>query len=129
MSTDINAEKIVRRIVEFRKELGLSLEYVADSLEMSTAAYHKIEKLETKLTVDRLIGISKVMEVPLTDLLGIKVEKHYSQEVAEKGVGHQYNGDIKALYNENSELSKDHISSLKEEINFLKGIISKNGFV
>lgn len=93
-------------------------------MRISTATYHKIEKNETKLTVDRLIEISKVLEVSIAEILGIRVEKHNSQEVGQNAVGHQYNGDIKALYNENSEISKNYISSLINEIEFLRSLVN-----
>lgn len=129
MNEFVNVEKTVERIIEIRKNSGISLEYMAEQLNISTAAYHKIERSETKLTLDRLIEISKALEVSIAELLGIRVEKYFTQEVGEKGVGHQYNGDIKALYNENSELSKSYISSLQAEVQFLKEVIAKNGML
>lgn len=125
MNENEQVKKAVERIIEFRKEKGISLEAMAENMGISTAAYHKIERQETKFTLDRLYEISKIIDVSVAEILGIKVEKYVVQEVGEHGVGHQYNGDIKALYNENSELSKSYIHSLLEEIEFLKGLLEK----
>lgn len=124
MTENNHVKKSIEKIIEIRKEKGISLEAMAANLNLSTAAYHKIEKQETKFTLDRLYEISKVLDVSVAEILGIKVEKYVVQEVGEHGVGHQYNGDIKALYNENTELSKSFIQSLQAEIEFLKGLVS-----
>lgn len=126
MNGNNQVKKAVERIIEFRKEKGISLEAMAANMRISTATYYKIEKNETKLTMDRLIEIAKILEIPIAEILGIRLEKKMnSQEVGEHGVGHQYNGDIKALNNENSELSKNYIASLHKEIEFLRSIVHK----
>lgn len=129
MENKIEVEKVVKRIIDVRKDKGLSLEYVAEKINLSTSAYYKIENLETKLTLEKFLDITNALEVTVAELLKIKVEHYNSQKVGEHGVGHQYNGEIKALYNENSEISKNYINTLLDEINFLKQIIVKNNFI
>lgn len=62
-------EKIIQKIVKSRKQKGFTYENMAFELEISSAAYRKIEISETKLTVERLIKISKILELPIIDLL------------------------------------------------------------
>ena len=52
-------EHVLRRIQEIRKQKGYSHEYIAQELEISQVAYTKLERNETKLTVERLYKISE----------------------------------------------------------------------
>ncbi len=52
-------EKIINKIREIRKDRGYSHEYMAHLLDISQVAYSKIEKNETKLTVERLFKIAE----------------------------------------------------------------------
>ncbi len=53
MSQISNMEAVLDRIVKRRKELKISQEDIAHRLNLSQASYKKIEKGETKLTLDR----------------------------------------------------------------------------
>lgn len=114
--------KVISRIVEFRKEKGLSLENMADELELSVSAYNKIEKQETKLTLERLLQIQLLLDVSLNEILGLQGENVYHQNVTEQSTGYQ---GIQNLHQENTTLTNSYIDSLKEEINFLRGLLSE----
>ncbi len=47
-------ENILENIKTIRKQKGYSHEYIAHELDISQVAYSKLEKNETKLTVERL---------------------------------------------------------------------------
>jgi transcriptional regulator with XRE-family HTH domain len=96
-------EDILQRIRESRKKKGFSYDTMAHELNTSTAAYRKIELNQTKLTVERLYQISQVLETKLEDLLDLKSDKIYKQEIKENSIGCQ---DIEHFYAENKEKSE-----------------------
>jgi len=62
-------ENIIKIIHFIRNKKGFSYENMAIELNLSTSAYRKIETGETKLTLERLIQISKILETPLHNFL------------------------------------------------------------
>ncbi len=105
-------EAIIEKIKEYRKKKGFSHENMADELNISQAAYSKIEKNETKLTVDRLYQISEILEAPVYELLDSNPNNIYNQQnFYDASVGYQ---DIQNLYQENKDKT-DKIESLYEE--------------
>ncbi len=59
----------VRKMKEIRLQKGISQEAMAYNLGISQPAYKKIEDEKTKLTVDRLLQIAKILEHPLSDFI------------------------------------------------------------
>lgn len=53
-----------------------SQKYVASRMDMSQNAYSKIENNITQLTVHHIKELSKILEVPITDLLQDEFEIH-----------------------------------------------------
>lgn len=94
-------ENVLDKIKEFRKKKGYTYETMAHELNTSPAAYRKIELNQTKLTVERLIQISAILEAKLEDLLDIKPDKLYRQEIKDNGIGYQ---DVEHFYAENKEM-------------------------
>ncbi|QQV04080.1 helix-turn-helix domain-containing protein [Chryseobacterium sp. FDAARGOS 1104] len=85
---------------------------MAEELHISQAAYSKIEKNETKLTVDRLYQIAEILEAPVYELLDVNPNNIYNQQnFYDASVGYQ---DIQNLYQENKDKT-DKIESLYEE--------------
>ncbi|MCX8525972.1 helix-turn-helix transcriptional regulator [Chryseobacterium formosus] len=122
-------EKIIKKIAEIRSKKGFSYENMAHDLDLSTSAYRKIETGETKLTVERLVDISKILETPLDEFLEINSQKNFNQEIRENGTGYQAI-DNDNIYYEYSEVSKklidvyeQQIKDLKEEVEYLKSKI------
>lgn len=96
-------ENIVNKIREFRKKKGYSHETMAHELNMSQPAYSKIEKNETKLSVERLFEIANILETPIEKFLEINPNNVYNQDIKENGVGYQ---DIENFYADNKEKSE-----------------------
>jgi transcriptional regulator with XRE-family HTH domain len=107
--------------VEKRKEKGYSLDNMAEELEISTPAYTKIEKQETKLTFERLLQIQNLLDIPLQDLLDIQVESVYHQNLQAQSVGYQ--AGVQNLYQENKETTQKLVQILEQEIEHLKSEI------
>jgi|SaaInl3SG_22_DNA_1037383.scaffolds.fasta_scaffold32860_2 transcriptional regulator with XRE-family HTH domain len=61
-------ESLCRNIRVIREIKGLSQEYMAMKLHMSQSAYAKIERTETRLTVDRLQSICVILEIDIPQL-------------------------------------------------------------
>jgi len=62
-------EKVLMRIKKLRLAKGYTLENMAFELDISASTYRKVEMNETKLTLERLIKISKVLSVELDEIL------------------------------------------------------------
>ncbi len=127
-------ENIVNKIREFRKKKGYSHETMAHELNMSQPAYSKIEKNETKLSVERLFEIANILETPVEKFLEIPV-KEYKQEIhgneAVTAIAHQ---EVQTMHQDNKEKSEKiellYESRLKDKdimITQLQKIIDKLG--
>ena len=117
-------EKIIEKITQYRNRKGYTYENMADELELTTAAYRKIETGETKLSVERLFRISNILETPVNELLEMD---SVSQTQNNYHNAHVYQQKIKHFYQENKEITtelikaKDQlITQLQKEIEFLK---------
>lgn len=113
-------ENVLEKIKEYRKKKGYSYEVMAHELNTSPAAYRKIETNQTKLTVERLQQIATILEAKIEDLLDIKADKIYHQDLKDSSIGHQ---EVQNLYSENKETNEKFITSLQEEIQFLRKLL------
>jgi len=68
MKNDIN-KALIAKIAQIRTKNGISLEFVAEKLGLTTSSYWKIENGKTKLSVDRLSQLSEILDVPYNELL------------------------------------------------------------
>jgi transcriptional regulator with XRE-family HTH domain len=95
---------------------------MAHDLDLSISAYRKIETGETKLTVERLVDISKILETPLDEFLEVNSQKNFNQEINEQSTGYQ--GIDNRVYSEMSQkliaIYEQQIKDLKEEVEYLK---------
>ena len=117
-------EKIIEKIAQYRNRKGYTYENMADELELTPAAYRKIETGETKLTVERLFRISAILETPINEFLEMDknafVQNNYSNESV-------FQQKIENFYQEHKEITdqlikaKDQlIEQLQKEIQTLK---------
>ena len=117
-------EKIIEKIAQYRNKKGYTYENMADELELTPAAYRKIETGETKLTIERLFRISAILETPINEFLEMDkkafVQNNYSNESV-------FQQKIENFYQENKEITdqlikaKDQlIEQLQKEIQTLK---------
>jgi len=68
---DINQLKllIAKKLRTTREERSLSQEDVARQLGVTTGAYGSFERAKNLISVNHLIGLSRIFQVPITDLL------------------------------------------------------------
>lgn len=97
--------EVLERISKLRMQRHLSQEKISDDLNMSQAAYTKLERGETKLTVERLYQIAESLKTDISELLGI--ESKYNQDIHNNEqptiIGHQ---EVENLYQENREMTE-----------------------
>ncbi|PWS29390.1 transcriptional regulator [Pedobacter yonginense] len=86
------------QIKQSRVALGLSQANAAKMLKISTPAFCKIETGQTDLNVSRLLQISKVFKIPLTQL--------FSGHVAEIGSSDELIALKKELIEKDEEINK-----------------------
>ncbi|NCT18793.1 MAG: helix-turn-helix transcriptional regulator [Flavobacteriia bacterium] len=106
-------EEVLKRIQNIRKNKGFTYENLTNDLNISTAAYRKIELNKTKLTLERLSQIAEALETKVEDLLGLKPNKIYKQEITENSIGYQ---DIQNLYTENKETTEKLIAQFEARL-------------
>jgi hypothetical protein len=92
-------------------------------LNISVAAYHKIEKQETKLTVERLLQIQHVLNTTIADFFDVKTENIYHQTLKDNAVGYQ---EVQNIYQDNRDINNRFIESLQNEISFLRKQLENN---
>jgi len=119
-STEDRVSKVVQKIAEARKLKQMTIEQMAEKLNISTPAYSKIERGVTKLTLDRVFQIALILDTSVYDLLDLKGENIYHQILNDNSVGHQ---EIKNMYQENRDLTDKLVESYKNEIEFLRGLL------
>jgi len=112
------ADAVVYKIIQKRTEKGYTLEIMADELKISTAAYYKIEKRKTKLSLTRLFQIQQILKVTIGDLF--EISKQGGQNTNETL------NQIEDLYTDKFKVTNDYITSLKAEIDFLRSQIQES---
>lgn len=125
---DIN--KVLEKLKEARKEKGFSHENMASELGISQASYTNLERNEAKLSVERLLKISEILEKPTYYFFEANPNNiYYNQPMAENSIGMQH---IDNLYQENKDTNtrlvssyESSIANLKEEIAFLRNLVKK----
>lgn len=65
-------KSLIEKIIAIRKKKGYSHEYMGYKLNISQVAYSKIEKGETRLSVERLYRIGQILSVAVD----IKLEEN-----------------------------------------------------
>lgn len=97
-------KNVLEKIKDIRKKKGFSHEYIAHELKMSQVSYSKIEKNETKLTLERLYKIAEILDVTVGDILDIEPKNQLHQINRDQSTG--YLQKIDAFYQENKEKSE-----------------------
>ena len=127
----MEVEKILEKITQKRSQKGYTYENMADDLGLIPSGYRKIEKGETKLSVEKMFQISTVLDIPINELLDIG--ENWIQN-------NSYNKDssisaqkIEHFYQENKEMLEKLIASYEarlkdkeEQIELLKTFISNS---
>ena len=112
-----------------REKVGYSQEDMAHKLDINQATYSKLERNSTKLTVDRLFEIAKLLNADVADLLGLKTQTIFNQK--ENEMANAF-GRIENYYQDNKEIStklhesyETRLQEKDEEILFLKSLVAK----
>uniref|UniRef100_UPI00404B090B helix-turn-helix domain-containing protein n=1 Tax=Gelidibacter sp. TaxID=2018083 RepID=UPI00404B090B len=115
-------EAVIENIKRIRKQKGYSHEYVAHELDLSQVAYSKLEKNETKLTVERLYKLAEILEVEVAELLDIKYSNQFNQTTKDNSTG--YLQQIDNFYQENKEQNQKIIELYEARLQDKEKIIS-----
>ena len=94
-------EHVLKNIEKYRKDKGISHEAMALDLDISQAAYTKLERHQTKLTVERLYKIAEILEVEVSKLMGIEATNQLNQTNRDSSTG--YLQQIENFFNENKD--------------------------
>lgn len=110
---------VIDKIKEIRIHKGFSHENMAHELSISQTAYTKLENNETKLSVERLFQIAKILNTPVYELLDTAPNTVYHQNNYDNAIGynHQY---VETLHQDSRETYQDFITTLKQENKYLK---------
>ena len=105
-----------RNIKTIRERKNLTQEFVANQLGMSQNNYSNIENGTVKLTIDRLIEISKILDVSAEELIANESQTfNFHNSNIEKFYGY-----IENLQEENKELTHTTIKILSDQITYLQ---------
>ncbi len=125
-------ESVLARIQEIRKQKGYSLENIADELHISHSAYYKLENNQSRLTVERLIDISKILNTSLADLFNEASTHIYNQNnnvkdstIIAKQEFESYNEKDRETSNKLMSVLENEIQHLKSEVEFLREMLKK----
>jgi len=114
---------VIENIRTIRKNKGVSHEAMALNLGISQTAYTKIERGETKLTVERLQKIAEILEVKLGDILELEPQSFHQEIHNNKTVTAISNQKIETLYQENRDVYEKLLDSKDEQISLLKKML------
>ncbi len=113
---------ISKNIRKYRELKGFSQEYMAHQLDINQASYAKIENNSTKITIDRLFAISKLLETTITDLLDVKNQTIFNQKDNETANAF---GKVEHFYQDNKDVYEKLLQSKDEQIALLKSLLDK----
>ena len=115
---------IAKNIRKHRELKGFSQEYMAHQLNVNQSTYAKMENSSTKITIDKLFSVAKLLETDVSEILNLKNQTIYNQDLKDNSVGHQqvenFHQQNKEIYQELLKAKDDQIALLKEQIIFYK---------
>lgn len=115
-------EKIIEKIVHHRNKKGYTFENMAHELDITPAAYRKIEIGDTKLSVERLLRIADILDTPITNFLELEKEVLNQHNHDNENV---YQQKIDNFYQENKEVYQELLKAKDEQIKLLKELLNK----
>jgi len=116
---------VIENIKTIRKNKGISHEAMAINLGISQTAYTKIEREETKLTVERLQKIAEILDVKLGELLEFEPQSFHQEIHNNESVTAISHQKVENLYQENREVYEKLIAAKDEQISLLKNLLEK----
>ncbi len=103
-----------------RELKGFSQDYMANVLDISQASYARIENEDTKVTVDRLYNIAKILDKSVIDFFDSEKMVIQNQTNNEGAYG---NGYVQNLHIENKEIYEKLLEAKEQQINLLAKVI------
>ena len=123
---------IGNKIKNIRELKNFTQEYMAEKLDISQAAYSKMEKGDTKISQDKLNKIAEILEVNLDDITDFDNKKVLNSFNNVKGSNNgiiTYNEKdmilIRQLYEDKVSLLEKLLQKSEEEIKHLKALLQK----
>ena len=89
---------------------------MAAALDITQSNYARLEKDDNRLSVPRLIVIARTLETTVTELVG---------EKANNVINQSHNHEAVTYLHANFQADKDHIQTLKDEIEYLKKMVDR----
>ena len=118
----MNNDIIGKNIRKYRELKGYSQEYMAHELDLTQASYAKLESNSTKISVERLFMIAKLLETDVAEILELNKQTVYNQDIKENSVGHQ---QVQNLYQDNKDVYEKLIQAKDEQIALLKSLLKQ----
>lgn len=116
-----NMSKTHQIIKNKREILGYSQEYMAHELGITQPTYALIESGKSKISLERAIQLSKILDTELNELAGID-----NSEFSIKNNTFSDNSSVIQNYHaQNTALIEKLIQGFREEIGFLRQQLSK----
>lgn len=107
---------IGNKIRILRETKGLSQDNLATELGITQPSYARLEKADERISITRLMHIAQILKCTVSDLIDEKTQKVINQQNSENASAY-----VDSVINSD----KEHIQSLKEEISFLKSLLTK----
>ncbi len=114
------------RIKRLRSGIGYTQEQMAARINLSLRAWQKIEHGITKLDVERLNQIAKILETSVVDLINADEGTYVHQEIEKNE--NIYNKEVtynNGISDAERDLYKKIIADKDQEIAFLRGALEK----
>jgi transcriptional regulator with XRE-family HTH domain len=105
---------IGNKIRLLREEKGFSQENLASALAITQSNYARLEKDDNRISVPRLIIIANALETTVTELVG---------EKANTVINQNNNNEANTYLQSTFHSDKDHIQTLKNEVEYLKKMV------
>lgn len=120
------------KIKNIRELKNFTQEYMAEKLDISQAAYSKMEKGDTKISQDKLNKIAEILEVnpdDITDFDNKKVLNSFNNVKGSNNGIITYNEKdmilIRQLYEDKVALLEKLLQKSEEEVKHLKALLQK----
>jgi transcriptional regulator with XRE-family HTH domain len=119
--------KIGSRLQAIREERKINQDEMAELLSMSSSSYGRLERGDSSIPFEELNRISKVLSVPIQDLLPEIFSIYNNNNTNQSGL---IFGDIYNFYNSNEviERLKGTIEKLNADLENLKSKFKDKGF-
>lgn len=119
----MNVKDILYNIREERDSQKLDQAFMARELDLSVKAYSDIETGKSKLSVERLLEIAKILKKPMNRFVPSENNYVFENSPHSAGYGHNYNSDG---YKEALKAMEESLRAKDELIEYLKGQAAKS---